>query len=175
MREKQGWDSILINCVSNSTVFRFSLITLDKEGETNSKGGNSTCLLMREGHREAAFPWSPSLCVESFVENERTNPMMWHKVSLFPQLPNKICSVAIKQWESETDSKSGNEIEGNVYLSWLNGKGISVHESDLGRLLQVNVCMHKHTGSVYNHCMIHCAASMHFVFRSAPTIRIYSC
>lgn len=123
---------------------------------------------MQEGHLEAASPLSLSLCLASCVGNERTNATMWHKVSLFPQLPNKTCGVAIKEWESETESNRGNEIEGNVYLSRLNGQGISVHESGAARLLFGGCAhTHTHTSRIYHQCLsmwlIHCAASVHFV------------
>lgn len=74
LRGEQGLDSILIKSVNKSTMFHFSAITVDKEGETCRLGnwwwwGR----VMQEGHSEAASPLFLSLCLANLVVNERPN------------------------------------------------------------------------------------------------------
>lgn len=71
------------------------------------------------------------------------------QVSLFPQLPNKTYSVAIMEWASAAESKAGNEIEGNVYLSDLMGR-VSVHEPDPAQCFAVHTC----TCCLHRQCVI---------------------
>lgn len=59
------------------------------------------------------------------------------------------------EWASEAESKAGNEIERNVYLSRLNGKGIAVHESDPAQCFAVHMCTHIDPCCLRRQCVIH--------------------
>ena len=70
-----------------------------------------------------------------------TNAKMWHKSHY-----SLNCQTKYTVWQSwseqEAESKAGNETEAYVYLSQLNGKGISVHESDPAQCFAVHTCAH---------------------------------
>lgn len=61
-RGKWGWDSILIKSVNMSTMFHFSPITVDKEGETCSRGEISMPVYARGSLRGCLSSVSVSLC-----------------------------------------------------------------------------------------------------------------
>lgn len=157
LSEKQGWDSTLINSVGKSTMFHFSPITVDTEGETCRWG----CLFMQEAHREAASPRSLPLCLASCVGNERTNATMWHKVSLFPQQPIKHAL-----WQSRSEetrqSNRGNEMGGMFISPELMGRvSLCMSQMPPDYFFWMHTCTHP--VCIISTWLIHRAASMDLV------------
>ena len=93
---------------------------------------------MQEGHREAASPLPRLFVWQIFCwswMNEQ-NATVWHKVSLFPQLPNKTRGGTIKERGGETGSSGGNE-RVEMKERWRGG-GVFISPDLMGR---VSLCM----------------------------------